>query len=99
MFRNLTIALLATTLLAAPVLAQTTSLTARGPATQPVKIPMIKPTATTTAEPVAAKLHKIVRIKKHNVKKVKVAKHVKHSQGAKHRIHFSGKPAMPSHQN
>jgi hypothetical protein len=104
MFRKLTIALLATTLLAAPVLAQSTMGTAGAPATQPAKIVAVKTTAHTA--PIFAKAHvkthkvtKISKVKKHKVKKVKVAKHVKHMTVSKHRIHMSAKPAAPSHQN
>ena len=101
MFRKLTIALLATTLLAAPVLAQSTMGTAGAPATQPAKTVAVKTTAH-TAKPIFAKAHKatkISKVKKHKVKKIKVAKHVKHMTVSKHRIHMSAKPAAPSHQN
>lgn len=101
MFRKITIALLAGTLLAGPVLAQSTMSTARAPATQPVKTVTIKATGH-TAKPIFAKAHKVTKIskvKKHKVKKVKVAKHVKHLTVAKHRLHVSSKPATPSHHN
>jgi hypothetical protein len=101
MFRKLTIALLATTLLASPVLAQSTMATAPAPATQPAKIVAVKTTGH-TAKPIFAKAHKatkISKVKKHKVKKVKVAKHVKHMTVSKHRVHVSAKPATPSHQN
>ncbi len=99
MFKKLTIALLATTLLAGPVLAQSTM--APAPATQPAKTVAVKTTGH-TAKPIFAKAHKatkISKVKKHKVKKIKVAKHVKHMAVSKHRIHVSGKPATPSHQN
>jgi len=101
MFRKITIALLAGTLLAGPVLAQSTMSTARAPATQPAKVVAVK-TTVITAKPIFAKAHKatnVSKVKKHKVKKVKVAKHVKHMTVVKHRIHASAKPATPSHHN
>jgi hypothetical protein len=92
MFRKITVALLATTLIAAPVFAQSTMSTARAPATQAVN----------TAKPVFAKAHathKVVKVKKHKVKKIKVAKHAKRMHVAKHAVHAAAKPATPTHHN
>ena len=105
MFRKITVALLATTLFAAPVLAQSTMSTASAPVSQPVKTPTAK-TTVNTAKPIFAKAHvkahkvtKISKVKKHKVKKVKVAKHVKHMVVVKHHMHANAKPSTPSHQN
>ena len=101
MFKNLTVALLATTLLAGPVLAQSTMSAAPAPATQPVKAPAVK-TTVTTAKPIFAKAHKatkVSKVKKHKVKKLKVAKHVKHMTVAKHRNHANVKSTTPSLHN
>ena len=67
MFSKITIALLASTLIAAPVLAQSTMSVSRAPATQVVKIPVMKTTVNST-KPVFAKAHtahKVVKVKKH----------------------------------
>ena len=98
MFRKITVALLATTLLATPVFAQSSISAARAPATQPAKVPVMK-TTINTAKPVFAKahkIHKVVKVKKHKVKKLKVAKHM---PVAKHVVHVTAKPATPSHHN
>jgi hypothetical protein len=106
MFRKITVALLATALLATPVFAQSTMSSGRAPATQPAKNFAVKTTGH-TAKPIFAKAHNskahkaatISKVKKHKVKKVKVAKHVKHMTVAKHRIHVSANHATPSHHN
>lgn len=98
MLRKFTIALLATAILASPVIAQSTVGTARAPLSHPAKIIAVKTTGH-AAKPVFAKGHKVTKVKKHKVKKVKVAKHVKHMTVSKHRIHLSAKPAAPSHHN
>lgn len=87
MFKKLTIALIASTLLAAPALAQTPMTSPRAPATA-VKVDATKP--------VFAKAHKakVGKVKKHKVKKLKITKHAKHSK------HFAvAKPATPAHHN
>ena len=105
MFRKITIALLASTLIAAPVLAQSTMSAAPAPVSQPVKSTAVKTNAH-TAKTIFAKAHvkahkvtKISKVKKHKVKKVKVAKHVNHVVVAKHRSHANAKTSTPSHQN
>jgi hypothetical protein len=101
MFRKITIALLASTLIAVPVFAQSTMSTARAPATQPAKIFVVK-TTTNTNKPVFAKahaVHKVAKVMKHKVKKINVAKHAKHMTVKKHVIHLSAKPATPAHHN
>ena len=101
MFRKITVALLASTLIAAPVFAQSTVPSARAPATQAIKIPVTK-TTIKSAKPVFAKahiVHKVAKVKKHKVKKLKVTKHAKHMPVAKHVIHVTAKPATPTHHN
>ena len=103
MFRKITVALLATTLFAAPVLAQSTMVAPRAPVTQPVKGPAVK-TSAITAKPAFAKANKTVKItkvKKHQVKKHAVKKHkvVKHSKVTSTGKHITGKSSTPSHHN
>ena len=94
MFKKLTIALIASSLLAAPVFAQSTVRTQNGAPATAVAITHVKPAA--------AKVH-VVKVKKHKVKKVKIAKHVKlakHVVVAKPAKHVAtAKPTMPARHN
>lgn len=95
MFKKITVALIASTLFAAPIYAQSTMRSQNGAPATVGKI--------TTAKPVFAKAQKTVKVKKHKVKKVKIGKHVKHVKHvsvAKHGKHFATtKPTMPAHHN
>jgi len=103
MFSKITVALLAVTLLAVPAMAQSTMVSPRAPATQPVKIPALKSHAA------MARVHdahaiKVVKVKKHKHKKLKVAKHAVHGKHVVHAKHLTfkrteAKPLTPSHQN
>jgi hypothetical protein len=107
MFKKITLALLASTLLAVSVLAQNTNSAARVPASHPATT--VKPTI---SAPANVKIAKVTKVKKHKVKKHKIAKHhtrhikhVKHVKpinhpGASKRVfNAASKQSMPSHNN
>jgi hypothetical protein len=80
MFSKIAIALLATTMLAAPVLAQgakPAASTAPAVATQPVaKTPAVNPTTTPTVKADDPAVKKVIKVKRHKVKRDKAAMHV-----------------------
>src|SRR5262245_37276654 len=102
MFKKFGAALLAVTMLSAPVLAQSTMMTTRAPVTQPAKHVAVKATKTTmkTHKPIFAKAHKTSKVTKakihkakvHKVKKHKIVKHTKPVVFGKH-----NKPATSRH--
>jgi len=93
MFKKITIALIASALMGTPVFAQSTMRTQNGAPATAVTINHAKP---------AVKTH-TVKVKKHKVKKVKIARHVKHAKHAvivKHGKHVATtKPTMPTRHN
>ena len=107
MFRKITIALLASTLIATPVLAQSTVPAPKAPASQPVKATAATTVKTTASavKPGFMQVGKVSKVKKHKVKKLKIAKHVKmtkhvkHAPKIKHPVHATTKPVMPSPHN
>lgn len=104
MFKKITIALLASTLIGAPAFAKNTILGSQ--ATQPAAKSTINMTS-----PAKVKIAKVSKVKKHKAKKIKVAKHaihakhvkhvkhVKHAPAGKHIVHATTKQTMPSHNN
>jgi hypothetical protein len=101
MFKAIIIALLATTLFAGPVLAQSTLSGTRALATQPVKtVKIVK-----VAKPAKVKTVKVIKVKKHKVHKTKITKpgkhanHFRHAPAGKRIFHVTTKHTMPSHNN
>lgn len=101
MFKKTIIALLATTLFAGPVLAQSTLSGTRAPTTQPVKtVKIVKVSKSAKVTTV-----KVIKVKKHKVHKTKIAKpakhakHFKHAPAGKRIFHVTTKHTMPSHNN
>ena len=104
MLSKIVVALLATSMIAAPVLAQSTMPSPRAPASQPAKIPAATPTVNATKPAIA----KVIKVKRHKVKRVKIAKHatpVRHFKAPKHmtvgnsKLHATSKPAVLPHTN
>ena len=93
MFKKITIALLASSLLSAPVFAQSTMRAQSGAPATAITIKHAKSAST--------KAH-VVKVKKHKAKKIKIAKHkhAKHVVIAKHSKHIATtKPTTPAHHN
>jgi hypothetical protein len=99
MFSKIAIALLATTMIAAPVLAQGTkpaASTAPVAATQPVaKTPAVNPTTTPTVKADDPAVKKVIKVKRHKVKRDKAAMHAPANKSALHATTKS--EALPRH--
>jgi hypothetical protein len=99
MFSKIAIALLATTMLAAPVLAQGTkpaASTAPAAATQPaVKTPAANTVTTPTAKAADPAVKKVIKVKRHKVKQDKAAMHAPANKSVMHVTTKS--EALPRH--